>query len=167
MSMKRKCDKCDRLATVHSVEVTNGKKIEKHLCELHAAEAGLADPALESPVNQLLNQFVQLHSTGKPPKTAACDECGMTFAEFREHSVLGCPHCYTAFQAALAPLVERAHGGATHHVGKVPRRAGDSEQHQQRIVQMRRRLEDAVAQENYELAAKLRDEITQYEEQSP
>lgn len=39
--MKYKCDKCDRPATYHAVEIVKGKKIEKHLCDQHAAEDGL------------------------------------------------------------------------------------------------------------------------------
>ena len=86
-------------------------------------------------------------------------------AQFREQSLLGCADCYKAFETPLAPLLERAHESGTHHVGKMPRRAGSGEQRQALLTRMRKRLAEAVAGEDYELAARLRDEIRRYEEQ--
>src|SRR5205814_4464239 len=110
--MKRKCDHCDRPATHHSVEIIKGQKIEKHLCDMHAGQEGLAIKAVShTPINELLTNFVKLHSTGGGEKAVTelkCEHCGMTFTEFREHSLLGCPNCYTALEDQLAPLLERA-----------------------------------------------------------
>jgi protein arginine kinase activator len=163
--LKRKCDKCDKPATHHSVEIIKGQKIEKHLCDAHAAQEGLAIKAVaHTPINELLTNFVKLHSGMATVTEARCDACGMTFAEFREHSLLGCPHCYTALRVPLMPLLERAQEGATHHIGKAPRRAVAGADRQQQLVQLRKRLTDAVANEDYELAAKLRDEVRRVEE---
>lgn len=167
--VKRKCDKCDRHATHHSVEIIKGEKIEKHLCDVHAAEDGLAVKAVHTPINELLSNFVKLHSgageaASNVSEERVCDQCGMTFAAFREHSLLGCPDCYKAFEAELSPLLERAHEGGTHHIGKVPHRAGAGQQRQAQLMRMRKRLDDAVTAEDYELAARLRDEIRDVEE---
>ena len=164
--MKRKCDKCDRPATNHSVDVIKGQKIEKHLCDLHAAEEGMTTKAVHTPINELLSNFVKLHSGQAQPavRESTCEECGLSFAEFRESSLLGCPHCYKAFEAQLSPLLERAHEGGTHHVGKVPRRSGGGEQRQTQLTRMRKRLDEAVEAEDYELAARLRDDIRRMEE---
>ena len=176
--MKHKCDKCDRPATVHEVEIVKGQKIEKHLCDLHAQEEGLAAVDAHAPIEKLLTHFVKTHSGSPDQPELTCEHCGQTFAEFREHSLLGCPQCYDAFESPLSQLIERAHEGGTHHIGKTPRRIGsgsgaDSEgdsdadhlRHQQ-LIQMRRRLDEAVKTENYELAARLRDDIESIEEQS-
>lgn len=167
--MKRKCDQCDRPATHHSVEIIKGQKIEKHLCDQHAAEEGMAGAAsVNTPINELLTNFVKLHSGGGSQSAAstelACEACGLTFAQFRESSLLGCPHCYQAFETPLMPLLERAHEGGTHHVGKVPRRAGTGEQRQAQLMRMRKQLDEAVSDEDYELAARLRDDIRRLEE---
>jgi len=160
--VERKCDKCNRRATHHAVEIVQGKKIEKHLCEVHAAEAGLSIKALNTPINELLTNFVKLHSGGAAMAAAqelVCDVCGLNFAEFREHTLLGCPHCYVAFERQLSPLLERAHDGGGHHVGKIPHRCGSSQDRQEQLTQLRQRLDEAVAREDYELAARLRDDI--------
>ncbi|WP_428389107.1 UvrB/UvrC motif-containing protein [Mucisphaera sp.] len=163
--MKRKCDKCDRPATHHAVEVNQGQKVEKHLCDLHAAEEGLLAKPVGTPINDLLTSFVKLQAEGEDGGTdeVRCNGCGMTFAQFREKHLLGCPQCYTDFEHQLSPLLERAHEGGTHHIGKVPRRAGASDHRQMQLMRMRQRLDDAVATEDYELAARIRDDIKQLE----
>lgn len=168
--MKKKCDNCDLPATHHSVEIIKGQKIEKHLCDQCAVAEGLAVKSDHMPINELLSNFVKMHSSSEAEATdrsePECSECGLTFSAFREHSLFGCPQCYTDFETALGPLLERAHEGGTHHVGKVPRRAGRSEERQKQLMRMRKRLEECVVEENYELAAKVRDEIKQFEDEA-
>ena len=168
--MKHKCDKCDQPATSHSVEIgKKGEKIETHLCDLHAAEEGLTYKGVSTPpVSELLTNFVKLHSGSgeKTNKDLSCEDCGLTFTQFREHSLLGCSNCYTAFESTLSPLLERAHEGGTHHIGKVPRRAGAGEHRQVLLMRKRKQLDEAVASEDFEQAALLRDEIRSFEEQS-
>ncbi|MEE9404695.1 MAG: UvrB/UvrC motif-containing protein [Algisphaera sp.] len=162
--LKHQCDECERPATHHAVEIEDGVKTETHLCDLHASEQGLSIKNTHLPITELLNNFVQKHSGGdqkiRGAEDLTCEECGMTFTEFRENSLLGCPDCYVAFEGPLSPLLERAHEGGTHHAGKVPRRAGVGEQRQVALRQLRRRLDVAVQSEDYEQAAQLRDEIT-------
>lgn len=160
-----KCDKCDRRATHHAVELVNGKKIEKHLCDIHAAEEGLAVKSMHSTMDQLLTNFVKLHSGSAvvTTKDVICDACGLTFSEFQERSLLGCPRCYASFEALLTPLLERAHEGGAHHLGKVPHHADAGEERQQQLLHMRKRLSEAVVAEDYELAAHLRDELGRLE----
>lgn len=163
--MKYKCDKCDRPATYHAVEIVKGQKIEKHLCDQCAAEEGMGIKSAHAPINQLLTNFVK--ATGQPelPEGGAsldltCPDCGLAFSEFRDNSLLGCAGCYAAFEAPLTSLLERAHEGGNHHIGKVPRRGGGaSEQRQLLITRIRKRLNDAVEAEDYELAAQLRDDL--------
>ncbi|MCE9589061.1 MAG: UvrB/UvrC motif-containing protein [Planctomycetes bacterium] len=162
--MKRKCDKCDKPATNHSVEIQKGQKVVTYLCDEHAAEAGIMVKDPHVPVQELLSNFVKIHSGAPTTQEQACKTCGQTFGQFREHSLLGCPDCYTAFEAQLGPLLERAHEGATHHIGKVPSRAGQGEQRQAALLRMRKNLADAVASEDYERAATLRDELRSLEE---
>ena len=112
--MKRQCDKCERPATHHSVEIIKGEKIEKHLCELHAAEEGMGVKAVHTPLGDLLTNFVKSHSGGgggsgaeavTPLEALACPTCGLTFGEFREAHLLGCPDCYKALEEPLEPLL--------------------------------------------------------------
>lgn len=161
--MKRKCDECGSPATVHEVEIVKGRKIEKHLCDDCARSEGISVKDNFTPINELLTNFVKMHSGSPPQKDLVCENCGVTFSHFREHSLLGCPDCYTAFEKPLTFLLERAHEGGTQHLGKVARDSGSSELREQQLLHMRSRLADAVVAENYELAARLRDDINNCE----
>ncbi len=177
--MKRKCDHCDREATVHEMVIRNGKQVEKHLCESCARESGIKVPTPPS-LNDVIKQFVVAQAaapTPTPPmpigqtpvvpaKPAGCPGCGLTFAEFRQSGLLGCADCYKAFEASLGPLLERAHEGGTHHAGKTPSRAGHCEERHERIAALRKQLVDAVAAEQYERAARLRDQLMHIDEPS-
>ncbi len=83
----------------------------------------------------------------------------MTFREFRQRGLLGCSKDYEAFASLLDPLIERAHEGATEHLGKVPAQAGKSARRRTELLRLRRQLSEVVEREDYESAAKLRDQI--------
>ncbi len=156
---QQKCDHCDKPAVVHEVTVKNGVKTEIHLCQEHAQEAGVSMPTYQ-PINQLLTQFVISQTDkAKARSRKTCPNCGMTFARFRHGGTLGCPDCYEAFEEQLTPLIERAQNGATHHRGKTPRRAGVSVDRQLFVQQLVKELDQAVAAEQYEQAAQLRDRL--------
>jgi len=162
--MKHKCDKCDAEATVHEVVIKNGAKVTKHLCETHAKEEGIAVHS-HAPINELITKFVMSH-TGKeqaPSETECCEECGMTWSEFRQSGLLGCGRCYRTFEEQLGPLIERAHDGGTHHSGKAPKRAEGLIDRERRIASLRKKLTEAVRAEQYERAASLRDELLSVE----
>ncbi len=154
--MEHKCDKCGRDATVHINDLEAG--IEKHLCEECAASDGVTIKA-QVPLKKLLEGMMLQSAAEKKFEGLVCDVCGMSFAEFRQQQLLGCPNDYKAFEEVLAPLLERAHEGASQHSGKVPPDAAEGERRQNELLRLRGRLNEAVAQEDYERAAALRDRI--------
>lgn len=140
-------------------EINGGKKIEKHLCE-DCAEAEGITIKTNVPISQLLEDFV-LQTSGNIQETPElkCDLCGMTFAEYRDSTQLGCPNDYEAFASGLVPMIIRAQDGADQHVGKVPLRAGETMRKQNEILRLRSELKRAVQKEDYEQAANLRDQM--------
>lgn len=156
-----KCDRCDNEATVTDITRRHGQVFERHLCEKCAVELGVVAAGVGVP------------STALAPKPASptCPQCGLSLNDFRQGGLLGCAACYKTFESTLAPMIERAHEGATHHVGKTPRgmlqRAGPAreavlggtQEHVERLKLLRRQLDDAVRAEQYERAAALRDEL--------
>ena len=158
-----KCDQCNKPAVVHEVVLKNGVNKEVHLCEDHAAQQGMA-AQVQQPINQLLTQFVMAKSAKKVKvNTPRCEACGMSFAKFRQTGVVGCPACYSAFGKSLEQLIRRAQNGATHHVGKRPLHDGSGLDRQLEIERISRELDHAVAAEQYERAAKLRDQLRHLE----
>ncbi|MEM7754644.1 MAG: UvrB/UvrC motif-containing protein [Planctomycetota bacterium] len=195
------CQRCgEREATIHEVTIRNGKSREHHLCEGCAQDVGMqgsSPPSMEQLLPGLIDASafaaeadtdVDADAPAKGPtkptqpnpspsaNPAACEGCGMTFADFKRSGLLGCAGCYECFEERLGPLIERAHEGGGPHVGKVPRRAlddsrhgahperlaallGDQRERTERLATLRSQLEKAVAAEQYERAAALRDEI--------
>jgi len=151
-----KCRKCPKPATLHITEVVKGAAQELHLCEDCAREylnstGTKATESADEPQEATASELDKLDKL-------VCPTCEQTFRDFRNQGRLGCPHCYEAFHDELVPLLENIHG-ETQHVGKCPRRApGDSQKHF-RLIKLRNDLRAAVAEESYEEAARLRDEI--------
>ena len=161
-----KCDNCNKPATVHLTEIRNGKKIEKHLCEQCAAQNEGLPVKSHMPINELLTNFVMAHSGMQKEQALTCEHCGVTWTEFRQNGLLGCANDYSVFERELTPLLKRAHEDQTHHVGKVPTRRGGTGvpvKRQVDLTKLRRELQKAVEAEDYERAAKLRDQIRQAE----
>lgn len=192
-------------ATIHEVIITSDKrKVERHLCEFCAREQGVSsDPYI--PIDQLISTtnyimgqaLTQADQDGQGPSPSddpseknaqkisaeaprcptSCVGCGMSFAHFKKHGLLGCPACYQTFCERIGPMIERAHEGGCNHVGKVPKRAlhncksngdeariesllGDVRQREERLESLRQRLAKSIHDEEYEEAAMLRDELT-------
>jgi protein-arginine kinase activator protein McsA len=100
----------------------------------------------------------------QPAAAVTCSKCGMTLAEFKARGRFGCANDYEAFADHLDGLLERIHDTAeARHKGRLP---GQSEAaaRRRRIAELRSRLQGAVTEENYELAARLRDQIQELEQ---
>jgi protein arginine kinase activator len=157
------CQACEKKpATVHFTEIKDGDKTALHLCEECASQKGLTHGTLVPPLLASLVEGMQQAVKGPDLK---CPQCGITFDEFRAKGRLGCPHDYEAFASELQPLIEKIHG-AKRHAGRLPRGAPPASGREDRLASLRRELAQAVRDEKYEDAAKLRDEIRQVEEKA-
>ncbi len=159
----KKCRRCSKPATLHITEIREGVAHALHLCESCAqdylnnpepseVEDDEGDFSIKLSDEQQLDELDQI----------VCPNCGITFREFRSQGRLGCPHDYIAFEAELLPLLENIHGD-TQHCGKFPKRAPDASRRQYHLIKLRNDLRCAVEDEEYEAAARLRDEIENLE----
>jgi protein arginine kinase activator len=169
-----KCDQCDNEATLHDLKMIKGGIVSQvHLCESCAAKLGMVTQNFAT-VDDLIKQSiahqasvqvsVQVQGGGRSGagSASACASCNLTWAEFREKGLFGCPDCYTAFEARIGTLLERAHEGGTHHVGKCPSRFTEKVDHTVHLRHLRKQLDDAITAEQYEKAAQIRDSIGSY-----
>jgi len=152
------CQRCKDEATVHLTETVDGRRRELHLCAPCARKAGVlpADQPPQLALDAVVQGLIVAHVGELVGELAGltCPDCGLKFMEYRAGGRLGCPHDYAVFARGLLPLVQRTHG-ATRHVGKVarPRPAAAGR------LRLRTRLRDAVAREDYEEAARIRDQL--------
>jgi protein arginine kinase activator len=158
------CQLCKKQpATVHLTEVVEGEKRERHMCDQCAAQEGVMGKSQE-PVNELVAKFVLAQASARDVAQLTCPECGMTFLQFRNSGLLGCPNDYHVFEKPLLGLLERAHGGRTQHVGKVPGGKENKHKRQHELMILKPDLQRAVDAEDYERAAVLRDKIRKLEQ---
>lgn len=154
------CDRCkENTATVHGITQVNGVAREVHLCMPCAAEAAL-------PKDFSINDLVKgLMDERQPAYNEACPTCGMDLIAVRRTGRVGCAGCYKTFRTTLAPMLQRIHGRVEHQ-GKVPRsHVGGAAQTRHELETLRRSIGEAILNEDFELAAQLRDRIRELEKQ--
>ena len=86
---------------------------------------------------------------------------------FRCWATTNTEDCFKAFDEPLATLIEQAQFGATQHVGRVPNRLHTPTQVELRTRKLLKELDAAVTAEQYERAARIRDELHSLEECGP
>ena len=159
------CQNCNKSrATVHVTDTLPERK-ERHLCEDCAEKEGVIIKPNQHTTNEILQQFIKQKIGLGSAENIVCPKCGLSFQEFQVKGQLGCPHDYEVFKNQLMPLIERAHEGGTRHEGKRPGGGTNTRTLQTGLLKLRRELKDAIQEENYELAARVRDQIRNLEEQ--
>lgn len=156
------CERCGAKATVHITRVENGIKQERHLCEKCARELFGFEFKESMAVGDAMTGILELmkedQKAARLMDAPACPSCGMTFKGFKTSGKLGCPRCYRQFSEQLGPILLRIHKSAE-HIGKMPPGQMGGRRIEREIVRRRRAMKEAVASEDFETAAKLRDEI--------
>lgn len=119
--------------------------------------------------SELFNMFDDLDMFGSPmvQNTAqkggsVCPVCGHSWGDFTATGRFGCGECYKTFSAGASQALRQIHS-SSEHVGKVPSKSSAEIKQKRRLDDLKRRLKEAVAKEDYETAAKLHSEIKSIE----
>ena len=152
----------EKEAKVHLTQIDGDKMQKVDLCEDCARTKGANDPTGYA----LAELFLGLGTSqgAEPPAAAAaelrCPRCGFSQTDLKKVGRLGCPQCYPTFAETLGGLLKNMHKG-TRHVGKVPGFLRQDHGASDRLNALQKKLNKAVEAENFEEAARLRDEIRQ------
>ena len=87
----------------------------------------------------------------------------MTYEDFRKVGRLGCAQCYQTFRRSLGSLLKRIHGSPI-HLGKSPSRLVKPAKVKTELAELKKKLSRAIEQEEFEDAAKWRDQIRRLEQ---
>ncbi len=155
------CEKCGiNPAAVTLTQVINGKKTVKKLCAACAQENNIyKDLNMDLGFSSLFSSFF---NEGEQAKSVdeKCPLCSLTRSELLKSGKPGCASCYTTFESTMTPLLKKIHLTKT-HTGKVLGKSGAPSEN--RIDLLKAQLKEAIEKEEYEKAAKLRDEIKEME----
>ena len=185
------CERCKiREANIQYTEIANGVRTEHNYCAQCAKEMDFGPYSAifegEFPLGKLLSGLLGVPGEeAEEEKTGQiiCPTCGTSYDDFVKNSRFGCPDCYSVFDPLISDNIRHLQGSEK-HVGKRPAgyRSEMEEMNgvgttgedpvnipelskEEKIRLMETRLKDAVRREEYEEAAKLRDEIRALKEE--
>ena len=148
------CDECGKNpARIKMVSVVGGEKREVNLCPECAARHNLTPQA--GGMGKLFSALFGAEKNNAADKLV-CEKCGMRFSQALKTQRAGCPGCYVSFRAQIAAGLKKRQGADT-HTGRALEYHGESKE--ETISELQREMELAVACENFEAAAALRDAI--------
>lgn len=143
-------------------QIVNGQVSELALCENCARSKGLFDPQsltfaekffpeeFKKRVDKLVRELTGNEASPLPASPmgmlSKCPVCGFSIENYRRTGHLGCPDCYTVFARELDPAAEAEETEA-------------EESNAVKRARLQKELQQAVAREDYERAAALRDKI--------
>ena len=162
------CDEClKNTATIHMATFVNGQVKTVHLCPQCAAKRNKPMVISGFSFNDVMSAFCDSDDADQ----ITCERCGTTLADFQKTGRLGCANCYRVFESSILPLLKSIHMNVL-HTGKHPggRVAFDDEKEIPATSlgkkdELKRELRLAISTENFEEAARLRDEITLLEKE--
>ena len=172
------CQKCNKkVATVFISTIVNGKNTQMYLCTDCAKELhDNMNPDIKIPfpindiltnmelsedtINEWINEFKDMED--KQYEDITCNFCNTSFDEYKKTGKLGCGKCYSTFRKQLKPIIEGIYG-YSEHIGKFPKNEFKDTEIVKTVEQLKEKLNMAIQEEEYEQAAKLRDEILQLE----
>lgn len=167
-----KCQMCQHnKASVRITELTvppqetpkgDGNYAERFVCEVCAQKLNVLHGHIPKEFKLDIFKLIQ---SARQSASLTCSGCGWSLMDFKQKGRLGCPKCYETFGEQLEPLLLRMHN-ATTHTGRLPGIGEDQLQRIQQLSELRSKLESAIREEEYESAARLRDELRQLESES-
>ncbi len=180
------CSECKtKEASFHFRGLINGANVNLELCESCAKKKGLnldilnstADEIFTAPFsfptqvapafNELFDVLTNWHSKlgSAPVNKSACPACHWTLAQFKKSGRMGCSECYLHFHDETENFLVKIHGSTSHKGKKAPAEVAKMKikDREKMIASLRLELQQAISKEQYELAAKLRDKIVEFE----
>lgn len=169
------CQKCnENEANVKYTQVINGDKKEMFLCEKCSKEMEIGNINFNIPINfsSFFGDLLENYSDTEflpniiKQEELKCDICNMTFSEFINTGKFGCANCYNVFSNKIDPILKNIHL-SNRYIGRKPLLLNEKAEvknkkqnnNNSEIEKLKERLNKAIKEENYEEAAKIRDEI--------
>jgi protein arginine kinase activator len=160
-----KCEICGlKDAVIHIRQIQKDLVHELHICEDCAQEKGLLkEEDSELPIANLLSGLLEgKEVAGAPDAKEACPQCGMKASEFRKQGKLGCTECFTTFERDVRSIVSQM-AARPRHTGKLPLTLAAEPAGSVARDGLRDALHEAIEREDYEEAARLRDQLREME----
>ena len=160
------CEECGVIEACYTISVMMGGQItQRHLCADCMAKmnmnlaAGNIKHLLSAIMSAISGSVEEAAANAVAPEDdVVCERCNTTLSQFTKSGKLGCPQCYKAFREQLTPMLQQIHG-RVQHAGRKPLDDEGAQRRRAVYDRLTRQLEQAVAVEDFETAAILRDQL--------
>jgi len=163
-----KCQICHKNnAKIVFTQIVNNEKLVLQICPECAKKKGLSieidiAPPIAVSTEKLLKGFEKIAEEREEEEIPdlTCDNCGLTFREFKKTGLFGCDRCHVAFGDYMKDILKQIHGIDVHEA-EPPLTDHEVVEIRHELKDLRAQLKHCVEMENYELAAELRDRISE------
>lgn len=163
------CEECGKNQATVAITVSAGGEVTtRRLCPECMKKMQFS--LVSGDIQGFLSSVLSVLGSGQKMEehTAVCSGCGLSYAEFGAHGpTWAAPSVTGTFPISWKPLLQRIHGRAQ-HAGRRPAafRPSPEDERAARVSELRQKMDEAVASENFEDAAKYRDELRKLAEES-
>lgn len=158
------CEECKVNEATYTISVVLGEEVtQRHLCGdcMAKMNMNLASGNIRGLLSSILHAVTGSSGETKEDDKHAdviCPRCQTTWGQFSKSGKLGCPACYEAFRELLQPMLLQIHG-RVQHGGREPLHTEGEQRMRSEQEELARQMEQAVAIEDFETAAVLRDRL--------
>ena len=155
------CEECKVNEASFSISVVVGDEVKtRHLCGecMSRMNMDLQSGNIKGLLSSILSAITGKDTPAEKTPDVVCPRCRTTLSQFTKSGRLGCPACYEAFREQLQPMLLQIHG-RVQHAGREPLNTSEAQIQRSRQEELTRRMEEAVAKEDFETAAMLRDQL--------
>ncbi|MGN1020144.1 MAG: UvrB/UvrC motif-containing protein [Aristaeellaceae bacterium] len=155
------CEECKVNEATYTLSVMMGDEITtRHLCGecMARMNMSLSTGNIKNLLSSILSAITGNDTAAAPQQEVICPRCKTSLSQFTKSGHLGCPGCYEAFREQLQPMLLQIHG-RVQHAGRQPLCTEDAQRTRSRQEELTRLMEQAVALEDFETAAQLRDQL--------
>lgn len=159
-----KCDRCGKPSVYHSTLIVNGVSQSTNLCRDCAIKEGV----FTSEPTNFFDDFFSVFNDFLPYEEIsdiACPVCKTRLNEYRHTGRLGCSNCYNVFKSEIDNILKRIAPFSQHKqdlIGSVGSKKS-KETKQDKVNKLREEMAQAVKEERYEDAAKIKKQIQKLE----
>ncbi len=149
------CDLChQREATFFVEQTSKSGKRKLHFCAECVKQRGFStDPReLSKALNSLFQEFFKQGES----KDLVCPVCGQHLSQILLTGLVGCPECYEIFKDNIIQYLEKHNAWGTYS-GSMPKRLASFRCPLTDRIEVQKKLEQAIQDEDYEKAAFYRD----------
>lgn len=163
------CERCGKPSVYHSTLIVNGVSQTTDLCRDCAIKEGVFSNGPENFFEDVFAPFGEMLGF-EQVENIVCPVCKTSLREFKASHKLGCPNCYETFAKEIGQLISKIAPNGSHKQTCIKETNIDvsnslDDKTAEKIAALRAEMAQAVSEERYEDAAKLKKKIQKLEKE--